>query len=182
MSINYNILPSPCYVIDEERFRKNLSLIKHVSDESGAEIILAFKGFAMWGVFPILREYISGAAASSADEARLCFEEIGSPAHTYSPVYKESDFQSILKYSSHITFNSLAQYRKYSTEIKKYSKKISAGLRINPEFSEVSHGLYNPCSPGSRLGIIAEDLKDGLPEGIEGLHFHVLFESDSLCS
>jgi carboxynorspermidine decarboxylase len=179
LPINYNILPSPCYVIDEERFRKNLSLIKHVSEESGAEIILAFKGFAMWGVFPILREYISGAAASSADEARLCLDEIGSPAHTYSPVYKKSDFESILKYSSHVTFNSIAQYYKYSAELKKYSKHISAGLRINPEFSEVSHGIYNPCSPGSRLGIIADDLKDGLPEGIEGLHFHVLFESDS---
>ena len=88
-------------------------------------------------------------------------------------------FNSILKYSSHITFNSINQFRKYSPELQKYSEKISAGLRINPEFSEVSHGLYNPCSPGSRLGIIAEDLKDGLPEGIEGLHFHVLFESDS---
>lgn len=179
MSIDYNKIPSPCYVIDEERFRKNLSIIKHVSIESGAEIILAFKGFAMWGVFPILREYISGAAASSADEARLCFEEIGSPAHTYSPVYKMSEFNSIMKYSSHITFNSVDQFKKYSSELQHYSKKISAGLRINPEFSEVSHGLYNPCSPGSRLGIIAEDLKDGLPEGIEGLHFHVLFESDS---
>ncbi len=179
MSIDYNKIPSPCYVIDEERFRKNLSIIKHVSIESGAEIILAFKGFAMWGVFPILREYISGAAASSADEARLCFEEIGSPAHTYSPVYKMSEFNSIMKYSSHITFNSVYQFKKYSSELQQYSKKISAGLRINPEFSEVSHGLYNPCSPGSRLGIIAEDLKYGLPEGIEGLHFHVLFESDS---
>jgi carboxynorspermidine decarboxylase len=179
LTINYDILPSPCYVIDEERFRKNLSLIKHVSVESGAEIILAFKGFAMWGVFPILREYISGAAASSVDEARLCFDEIGSPAHTYSPVYKESDFRSILKYSSHVTFNSIAQYNKYLNELKRYSKSISAGLRINPEFSEVSHGIYNPCSPGSRLGVIADDLKEGLPEGIEGLHFHVLFESDS---
>ena len=179
MSIDYNKVPSPCYVIDEERFRNNLSLIKHVADESGAEIILAFKGFAMWGVFPILKEYLSGAAASSVDEARLCFEEIGSPAHTYSPAYKTDDFDSLLKYSSHITFNSLAQFRKYSTELQNHPKKISAGLRINPEFSEINHGLYNPCSPGSRLGIIAEDLIDGLPEGIEGLHFHVLFESDS---
>lgn len=179
MPVNYNILPSPCYVIEEERFRKNLELIKHVSDRSGAEIILAFKGFAMWGVFPILREYISGAAASSVDEAHLCFEEIGSPAHTYSPAYKESEFHSILGYSSHVTFNSLNQYFKYSNELKKYPKKISAGLRINPEYSEVSTGLYNPCSPGSRLGVIAEDFSGGLPEGIEGLHFHVLFESDS---
>jgi carboxynorspermidine decarboxylase len=166
-------------VIDEERFRKNLSLIEHVADASGAEIILAFKGFAMWGVFPIMREYISGAAASSADEARLCYDEIGSLAHTYSPVYKERDFNKILKYSSHITFNSLAQFNKYYDGLNKFPRKISAGLRINPEFSEISNGLYNPCSPGSRLGVIAEDLKDELPVGIEGLHFHVLFESDS---
>jgi len=179
MSIDYSKIPSPCYVIDEERFRRNLALIKHVSEESGAEIILAFKGFAMWGVFPILREYVSGAAASSVDEARLCFEEIGSRAHTYSPVYREIDFKSILDYSSHVTFNSLNQYSCFSNQLKEYSKHISAGLRINPEFSEVSHGLYNPCSPGSRLGVTADDLKNGLPEGIEGFHFHVLFESDS---
>jgi carboxynorspermidine decarboxylase len=179
MSVNYNILPSPCYVIDEERLRKNLTLIKNVSDKSGAEIILAFKGFAMWGVFPIVREYISGAAASSADEARLCFEEIRSPAHTYSPVYKERDFPAILKYSSHITFNSLRQYRKFSALLSGLTGKISAGLRINPEFSVISYGLYNPCSPGSRLGITSGDLADGIPDGIEGLHFHILFESDS---
>jgi len=177
--IDYSKVPSPCYVIDEERFRKNLSLIKHVADESGAEIILAFKGFSMWGVFPILREYIKGAAASSPDEARLCAEEIGSPAHTYSPAYSETDFEKILSYSSHVTFNSIAQFHRFSNKLKKYSKNISAGLRINPEFSEISQGLYNPCSPGSRLGVTADQLKDGLPEGIEGLHFHVLFESDS---
>ena len=177
--INYNKVPSPCYVIDEERFRKNLSLIKQISEASGAEIILAFKGFAMWGVFDILKEYISGAAASSVHEARLCYEEIGSPAHTYSPVYKEEDFNKLLEYSSHLTFNSLHQYNKYSSRLKASEKKISAGLRINPEFSEIAHGLYNPCSPGSRLGVSAEDLKNGLPEGIEGFHFHVLFESDS---
>ena len=134
MSMDYNKIPSPCFVIDEERFRKNLSLIKHVSDESGTEVILAFKGFAMWGVFPIIREYISGAAASSVDEARLCFEEIKSPAHTYSPVYKEADFKSILQFSSHITFNSLAQYKKYYPELKKHSEYVSAGLRINRNF------------------------------------------------
>jgi carboxynorspermidine decarboxylase len=179
VQINYQIIPSPCFVIDEERLRKNMSLIRLVAAESGAEIILAFKGFAMWGVFDILKEYISGAAASSLNEARLCFEEIGSPAHTYSPVYKDNEFDSILKYSSHITFNSLNQYLKYSGRIKEFHGRISPGLRINPEFSEISHSIYNPCSTGSRLGITAEDLHKGLPEGIEGLHFHVLFESDS---
>ena len=180
MPINYNEIPSPCFVIDEERFRNNLSLIKHVSDESGAEIIIAFKGFAMWGVFPILKEYINGAAASSIHEARLCFEEIGVPAHTYSPVFKGNEFESILKYSSHITFNSLSQYNKHSGSLFKYQRKISPGLRINPEYSGTGYDLYNPCSPGSRLGITAEELiEKGLPDGIEGLHFHVLFESDS---
>ena len=179
MAINYNKIPSPCYVIDEKRFRRNLALIKNVSDKSGAEIILAFKGFAMWGVFDILKEYISGAAASSVSEARLCIEEIGSLAHTYSPVYVDKDFNSILKYSSHITFNSINQFNKLSKKIQKYSNKKSFGLRINPEYSEISHGLYNPCSPGSRLGVSADELKDSLPEGIDGLHFHVLFESDS---
>ncbi|MBW6500551.1 MAG: carboxynorspermidine decarboxylase [Bacteroidales bacterium] len=179
MEINYKEVPSPCYVIDEYRLRRNLALLKHVADESGAEIILAFKGFAMWGVFPIVKEYFTGAAASSPHEARLCFEEMGSPAHTYSPVYKESGFSEILKYSSHITFNSLNQYKKYSVLLRENPKRISPGLRINPEFSEISNSLYNPCSPGSRLGVSAEDLREGLPEGVEGLHFHVLFESDS---
>ncbi|MFN8241171.1 MAG: carboxynorspermidine decarboxylase [Bacteroidales bacterium] len=177
--IDYSKVPSPCYVMEEERFRKNLALIRKVSDESGAEIILAFKGFAMWGVFDILREYISGAAASSLGEARLCHEKIGSLAHTYCPAFRESDFGELLGYSSHVTFNSLSQYNKYRQQLLKSGHKVSPGLRINPEFSDISHGLYNPCSPGSRLGVRAEDLKDGLPDGIEGLHFHVLFENDS---
>lgn len=180
MPIDYLSIPSPCYVLDEERFRRNLSLIKSISDASGAEIILAFKGFAMWSVFHLLREYnITGAAASSLNEARLCYEEIGTPAHTYSPVFKEAEFDKILNYSSHITFNSLSQYRKFIGRISGYPGKISVGLRINPEFSEIGHGIYNPCSPGSRFGVTAKDLSEGLPEGIEGLHFHVLFESDS---
>jgi carboxynorspermidine decarboxylase len=166
-------------VIEEERLRRNLDTIKHVADASGAEIILAFKGFAMWSVFPIVREYISGAAASSVNEARLCFEEMGAPAHTYSPAFRREEFGNILRYSSHITFNSLAQYRKFAPVLKSEGEHISPGLRINPEFSEIEHGIYNPCSPGSRLGVTAADLKEGLPEGVEGLHFHVLFESDS---
>jgi carboxynorspermidine decarboxylase len=158
LPIDYSRIPSPCYVIEEERFRRNLALITRVSEESGTEIILAFKGFAMWGVFPILKEYINGASASSPDEARLCFEEIGVPAHTYSPVYKAADFESILKYSSHVTFNSLAQFHKYSTILSHFLRKVSAGLRINPEYSEIGHEIYNPCSPGSRLGITVDNL------------------------
>jgi carboxynorspermidine decarboxylase len=177
--IDYSKIKSPCYVIDEDRFRKNLSVIRRVSDESGAEIILAFKGFAMWGVFDILKEYISGASASSVNEARLCYEEIGSKAHTYGPVFKATEFHHILRYSSHVTFNSIEQYKKFYPQIKKSSSRISPGLRINPEYSEIIHGLYNPCSPGSRLGVTAKKIGKELPEGIEGLHFHVLFENDS---
>ena len=174
--VDYQKLPSPCYVIDEKRFRQNLALLKWVADESGVQIILAFKAFAMWGVFDILKEYINGAAASSTAEARLCYEEIGAQAHTYLPVYKQNDFEEIQRYSSHITFNSINQYQKFS---KYLSKNVSAGLRINPECSEVGYGIYNPCSPGSRFGITAATLGDTLPEGVEGFHFHVLFESDS---
>ncbi|MCI0522336.1 MAG: carboxynorspermidine decarboxylase [Bacteroidales bacterium] len=177
--IDYSRVPSPCYVIDEERLRRNLELIRQVSKDSGAEIILAFKGFAMWSVFPVVREYVSGAAASSIHEARLCYEEMGSLAHTYSPAYRREEFGMMLRYSSHLTFNSLAQYDKYAPVLRREGKHISAGIRINPEYSEISHGIYNPCSPGSRLGVTASELASGLPEGVEGLHFHVLFESDS---
>jgi carboxynorspermidine decarboxylase len=133
----------------------------------------------MWGVFPILKEYISGASASSLNETRLCYEEIGSPAHTYSPVYIEEEFSRILEYSSHVTFNSISQYEKYLPALRKNKRKVSPGLRINPEFSEIKENLYNPAAPGSRLGITAGELGENLPEGVEGLHFHVLFESDS---
>ena len=143
MLITYDNLPAPCFVIDEERFRKNLSLIRHVADKSGAEIILAFKGFAMWGVFDILREYIGGAAASSVSEARLCFDEIGSKAHTYSPVYKEEEFSQILKYSSHVSFKSLAQYRKFDNTLKSLKGKISATL-LTPS-GNIAIGMINPA-------------------------------------
>jgi carboxynorspermidine decarboxylase len=177
--IDYNTVPSPSYVVEESRLRNNLGLIADIAERAGVEIILAFKAFAGWSLFPIIREYVNGAAASSYNEARLCFEEMHSLAHTYSPVYSDAEFPEILRMSSHITFNSIAQYNKYRAVTVNSGVDISAGLRINPEYSQVAHGIYNPCSPGSRLGITAEDLDNGLPEGVEGFHFHVLFESDS---
>jgi len=178
MAIDYRRLPSPCFVIEEARLRKNLGIINTVGREAGVKIILAFKSFAMWGLFPVVKEYASTAAASSLAEVRLCYEEMGSPSHTYSPVYKENEFEAIAGMSSHITFNSLQQYSKFKHRLEDYSD-VSPGIRINPEYSEIAHGLYNPCSPGSRFGVTAGDLARGLPEGIEGLHFHVLFENDS---
>lgn len=175
--INYSQIPSPCFVLDEEKFRKNLALIRSVKEEAGVEIILAFKAFAMWSAFPIVREYIPCSTASSLAEARLAFEEMGSPAHTYAPAYSDKEFDEIVGYSSHITFNSLSQFEKFYSRTQ--FNNISCGLRINPEYSDVETDLYNPCSPGSRLGIIAENLGNELPEGVEGLHFHTLCESNS---
>jgi carboxynorspermidine decarboxylase len=170
-------IPSPCFVLDEVRFRKNLELIRSVKEKAGVEIILAFKAFAMWSVFPIVREYIPCSTASSLSEARLAFEEMGSPAHTYAPAYSDREFDEIMQYSSHITFNSLTQFHRFYSRTQFYN--ISCGLRINPEYSDVETDLYNPCSPGSRLGVVAEILGDKLPEGVEGLHFHTLCESNS---
>ena len=175
--IDYSQIPSPCYVLDEVLLRKNLQLIRSVKERAGVEIILAFKAFALWKVFPIIREYISHSTASSLSEARLAYEEMGSKAHAYAPVYKKDEFCAIADYSSHITFNSLQQFFDYSSETKK--KNISCGLRINPEFSDVKTDLYNPCAPGSRLGVTLDTLGESLPNGIEGLHFHTLCESSS---
>lgn len=163
-------------MLEEDLLRNNLSLIKRVKDESGADIILAFKAFAMWKAFPIVREYIQSSTASSVLEAQLAFEEMGSKAHTFSPSYTERDFSQIVDFSSHITFNSLAQFERFYASAK---GNVSCGLRINPEYSSVDTDLYNPCSPGSRLGVAASYLPAVLPEGIDGFHFHTLCESTS---
>ncbi len=180
MAINYQKVPSPCYVLDEGLLRKNLELIRSVRDAAGIDIIMAFKAFSMWSAFPIVREYIPKATASSIHEARLAFEEMGSKAHTYSPAYTEREFPTIMQYSSHITFNSLAQFERFYPLVQGADEKISLGLRINPQYSDVETDLYNPCAPGSRLGIVADQLPEVLPEGIEGLHFHTLCESSSI--
>jgi len=175
--MDYSKIPSPCYVLDEVAFRKNLELIRSVKERAGVEIILAFKAFAMWSVFPIVREYIPYSTASSLAEARLALEEMGSKAHTYGPAYTNKEFPEIMACSSHITFNSLNQFQHFYPQTQ--FDNISCGLRINPEYSEVETDMYNPCAPGSRLGVVAELLGDKLPEGVEGLHFHTLCESNS---
>ncbi|HRG02740.1 MAG TPA: carboxynorspermidine decarboxylase [Paludibacteraceae bacterium] len=175
--MDYSKIPSPCYVIEEQSFRRNLALISSVAQRAEVEIILAFKAFAMWSVFPVVREYVQCSTASSLSEARLAYEEMGSKAHTYAPAYSEAEFPEIMSLSSHITFNSLSQFQKFYPYT--LGKNISCGLRINPEYSDVETDLYNPCAPGSRLGVVADLLGDHLPEGVEGLHFHTLCESNS---
>ena len=170
---------TPYYRIEERLLRNNLALIRRTADEAGVEFILAFKAFALWKTFFIFRDYIAHTTASSPNEARLAFEEFGSKAHTYSPAYEDKDFDTIMRCSSHITFNSLQQFEHFYPRIVENGKPLSCGLRINPQYSEIETTLYNPCAPGSRFGILAEQLPDQLPEGVEGFHCHNHCESSA---
>jgi carboxynorspermidine decarboxylase len=172
MAIDYAAVPSPCFVLDEARLRKNLELLADVSDRSGATIICALKGFAMYGTFPLVRRHLPGVTASSLAEALLGLEEFGGEVHAYCPAYIPGNFDAIARIASHITFNSIGEYERYRGRL----HGSSPGLRINPEYAEVETDLYNPCVPGSRLGVTAATLAGGLPEGLEGLHFHTLCE------
>ncbi len=167
----------PCYVLEEKLLRRNLSTIKNIADEADVEFILAFKAYALWKTFPIFREYISATTASSLYEARLAYEEFGSKAHTYSPAYTDYEIDYIARFSSHLTFNSLSQYSRFNERVKTINPDVSLGLRINPEYSEIGTDLYNPCAPGTRFGVLAENLPKRLPSGIEGFHCHCHCES-----
>ena len=166
-------MATPIYIIEEKKLRRNLRLIADVAAKADIEIILAFKAFALWKTFPIFKEYIHATTASSLSEARLAFEEFGVPAHTYSPAYTDDEFMSIVRCSSHLTFNSLSQYERFY----RLARNISLGLRVNPEYSEVETLLYNPCAPGTRFGVTADKLPQQLPPYIEGFHCHCLCES-----
>ena len=187
MNTDFTKTPSPAFILEERLLRQNLELIASVQKAAGVEIILALKGFSMWSVFPFVKKYLSGATASSLNEARLIYEEMGCKAHTYCVAYLPDEFEEIMRYSSHLVFNSVAQYQRYRPQIERAvstssansSEHISCGIRCNPEFSEVETELYNPAAPGSRLGEVAPALAGSLPKGIEGLHFHTLCESSS---
>ena len=169
----------PCYILEERLLRRNLETIKGVAEQSGAEIILAFKAYALWKTFPIFREYIKATTASSINEAKLAYNEFGSKAHTFSPAYTDYEIDEIAKCSSHLTFNSLSQYARFRAMAKAANSSLSIGLRINPGYSEVGTALYNPCAPGTRFGVSPEKLPDKLPEDIEGFHCHCHCESGS---
>jgi carboxynorspermidine decarboxylase len=176
MSI-YPQISSPAYVLEEKLLINNLETLQHVQREAGVEIICALKGFSFYHVFPLVKQYLGGATASSLNEARLAFHEMGIKCHAYSPAYLASEFEEFLDYASHMTFNSLNQVNQYVQSAS--HKGVSCGIRINPEYAEVETDMYNPCIAGSRLGIRRSDLGQTLPEGIEGLHSHTLCENDS---
>ena len=173
----FNQIKMPAYILEEEKLRRNLSLIKGVADEAGIEIILAFKAFALWKTFPIFREYINSTTASSLSEARLAYEEFGAPAHTFSPAYTDLEIEDIARMSSHLTFNSLSQYSRHHTKALETNSNLKLGIRVNPEYSEVGTDIYNPCAPGTRFGVLASQLPERLPEDISGFHCHCHCES-----
>ena len=166
-------MPTPIYIIEEQKLRRNLALIAGVAAKADIEVILAFKAFALWKTFPIFREYIHATTASSLFEARLAYERFGAPAHTYSPAYTDEEFDEIVGCSSHLTFNSLSQYERFHER----AKGCSLGLRVNPEYSEVGTLLYNPCAPGTRFGVTSDKLPETLPQDIRGFHCHCHCES-----
>ncbi|MEY4987608.1 MAG: Carboxynorspermidine decarboxylase [Bacteroidota bacterium] len=173
----YHEISSPAYVLEENLLLNNLKLLQRVQHEAGVEIICALKGFSFYHVFPTVKNYLSGATASSLHEARLAFEEMGNKCHAYTPAYLPAEFDEFMSYASHMTFNSLNQVNQFASQA--IANGISCGIRINPEYAEVETDMYNPCIAGSRLGIRRSDLGNRLPEGIEGLHSHTLCENDS---
>lgn len=177
--IPFHQIPSPCFLLNEKLLKNNLELIQSVSERSGAKIILALKGFSMYSSFPLVKQYVPGTTASSLNEARLGAYEFGGEVHAYCVAYLENEFDEMIKHCGHITLNSIAQWEKFRPKIQNSAKNISCAIRINPEYSEVETDLYNPCIPGSRLGVTAEHFNGQLPDGIEGLHMHNLCEKDS---
>jgi carboxynorspermidine decarboxylase len=169
-----NAAPSPCYVLEVAKLRTNLELIDRVQKASDCTIILALKGFAMWSSFPIVREYLSGCSASSYNEARLAREHFGGHVHLYAPAYTDAEFPELIGLSDRISFNSLSQWKRLGDQA--LGAGISCGLRVNPRVDEVETALYNPSGEHSRLGIPREELLNGVPQGIQGLHVHALCE------
>jgi carboxynorspermidine decarboxylase len=166
-------------VIDRGYLQENLDILARVQEEAGCKILLALKGFATWSVFDQVKQALPGAAASALWEAKLAREYIGGEVHLCAPAYRDDEFDAFLQTVNHIVFNSLAQYEHFHPRVRRSGAAVQCGLRINPRHSEVKTAIYDPCAPGSRLGITRDQLGDTLPEGITGLHFHTLCELNS---
>ena len=181
-TFNLTTVPTPCYVLDETILEQNLGVLDGVQERTGCKIIMALKGFAMFGAFPMIREHLYGIAASSLHEARLGHEEFGREVHVFAPAYKEEEFEELVSYSNHIVFNSFSQWNRFKPQLAGLKNHLSCGIRVNPEHSEVKVAIYDPCSPFSRLGVTRENFLEDHLEGITGLHFHTLCElnADSL--
>ncbi len=173
-------ITTPAYVVDLALLKKNLDKLAYVQFESGGHVLLALKGFAMFATFPLVRQYLSGCCASGLHEALLAHHEFGKEVHVYSPAFKEKEMKQILPIAGHLSFNSLQQWHKFKPVLQAAGKGApSPGLRVNPEVSTVEVALYDPCSPGCRLGVRAVELQGAVLSGLEGLHVHALCEQNS---
>jgi len=172
-------LPSPCWLLEESLLKKNLELIHDIKTRSGAKVLLALKGYALWKSFPLLKPYLDGCCASGLHEAKLAHETFGKEVHTYSPAFKEEEIEEIAQISHHLVFNSPAQFHTFALQSKKVNPKLSLGLRVNPEYSESPKEIYNPCGLYSRLGTTVKNLDETILAHCDGLHFHALCEQDS---
>ncbi len=174
-------LPTPCYVIDTAALEKNLQCLQQVSEKSGAKILLALKSFSMWHYAPLISQYLHGVCASGLHEAKLGREFFQGEVHTFSAAFPPADISEVLTLSDHVIFNSFNQWQRYQTEIqlaKKNNPGLAFGLRINPEQAEGDYPIYDPSTPGSRLGIVRDEFRAEYLEGITGLHFHNLCEQN----
>jgi len=174
-----NTIKTPCWLLEEEKLLKNLRLLQEIKHKSGAKILLALKGYALYQSFDLVSQYLDGCCASGLYEALLAKEEFKKEVHTYSPAFKEEDLLQIAPISNHIVFNSIPQYQKYAQKAKELNPNISLGLRVNPEFSCSPKEIYNPCGINSRLGTTINNFDITKLEDIEGLHFHALCEQGS---
>lgn len=172
------LAPNPAYILDERKFIQNMKCLREVQECSGAKILCALKGFSMWSTFATVNKYLQGATASSLNEVKLCNEEFGVKAHSCFVVYEDAEFEQVLNMSSHVTFNSLNQYEKFKKHIPGHPH-VKFAIRVNPNYSKVATAKYNPCMPGSRFGVLMDELPKELPQGISGIHFHALCESSA---
>lgn len=179
LDIDLARVPSPCFVVDKGALRENTAVFDQIVKETGVKILLALKGFAMFSVFDVLKSSLAGVCASSPHEARLGKEEMGGEVHSFAAAYSEKDMEDFLQWSDHIVFNSFSQWQRFSARVKDDPGSISCGIRINPEHSEGKVPLYDPCGPGSRLGVTRDAFRDDLLAGIDGLHFHTLCEHNA---
>ena len=179
MTYDLTQLNTPCYLIDRGLLQRNLDVLDRVQKDTGCEILLALKGYAAWSTFDQISQVLYGCAASSLHEARLSAEYFGRQIHLCAPAYRDDDMPEYLKIVDHIVFNSANQWQRYKEQVQETGRPIACGLRINPKHSEVKTAIYDPCSPGSRLGITAQEFEPIDLNGITGLHFHTLCELNS---
>ncbi len=176
--MKYDDVQTPVYICEEAKLEANLQLLDRVQRESGAKVILALKGFAMWSTFGLVGRYLQGCTASGLHEARLAREEMGREVHTYSPAFRDDEIDEIAAISDHIVFNAPSQFHRFYERVKRINPALDVSLRVNPEFSSSPVDLYNPCGLYSRLGTTAADFDASIVPKLDGLNFHALCEQN----